>query len=106
MFIAFLIWTLCAGIFLAIGISSYKSKEPVGFFSFSNPPKVNDVEGYNKAVAKLWFVVSVIFEILGIPFLFLEQNSPEFFIIVVAVPALVIGMVIAYLRIEAKYKKK
>ena len=106
MFIAFLIWTLCAGIFLAIGISSFKSKEPVGFFTFSNPPKVNDVDGYNKAVAKLWFVVAVIFEVLGIPFLFLEQNSPEFFLIVVAVPVLLIGMIIVYLKIEAKYKKK
>ena len=54
MFIAFLIWTLCAGIFLAIGISSYKSKEPAGFFTFSNPPKVNDVEGYENIFLQVY----------------------------------------------------
>lgn len=43
---------------------------------------------------------------MGIPFLFLKQNSPVVFLIVFGVIALVIGMMIAYLRIEEKYGKK
>jgi membrane-bound ClpP family serine protease len=49
-------------------------------------------------------VSAVFLELFGIPILFVEQNSPVFLIMVFGVVALVIGMMIAYIRIEAKYK--
>ena len=104
MIIAFIIWTIVAVLFLLIGISARKSKEPIGFFSFVKPPAVKDTKGYNNAVSNLWFAVAVLFEIMGIPFLFLEQNSPFFFLMVFGVVGLLIGMMIAYNVIESRYK--
>lgn len=105
MIIGFVIWSIVAAIFLAIGISCRKSHGAVGFFNFVKPPTVVNVEQYNRAVSTLWFVVAIVFEIVGIPLLFLKQNSPYFVLLVPVVFILVIGMIIAYLKIEAKYKK-
>ena len=105
MIIGFIIWSLVAVIFIAIGISCRKSREAVGFFTGCKPPKIKDVKGYNHAVSVLWFVTGGIYELLGIPFLFLEQNSPWFILIVLAV---VLGMIImmgVYIKIESKYRK-
>ena len=61
MIIAFVIWSVVSVIFLGIGISCRKSEN---------------------AVSMLWFSSAIFFEILGIPFLFLGQNSPLFIPIV------------------------
>lgn len=99
---AFIIWSIVAVLFLRIGISGWKAKEAVGFFTFVRPPKVTDVNKYNHLVSMLWTIAAVIFEIIGIPLLFLEQNSPMFIPIIFGVMALVIGMMIVYIRIVAK----
>lgn len=104
MIIAFIIWSIVAVLFLGIAINSWIANNEVGFFTFVKPPKVSDVKGYNHSVAILWTVGAVIFELFGIPFLFLEQNSPIFFLIVFGVVILIIGMMIAYQKIETKYK--
>lgn len=106
MLLAFIIWSMCALLFLIIGISSKISKKPAGFFSNCKAPEVTDVKKYNNAVAKIWFVAAVIFELLGVPFLVLEQNSPIFILIMLPIPFLIILMVVVYLKIEAKYRKK
>ena len=106
MLLAFIIWSMCALLFLIIGISSKISKKPAGFFSNCKAPEVTDVKKYNNAVAKIWFVAVVIFELLGVPFLVLEQNSPIFILIMLPIPFLIILMVVVYLKIEAKYRKK
>ena len=105
MIIGFVIWSIAAIIFLGIGISCRKSNEAVGFFSFVEPPTVKDVTAYNNAVAVLWFVAAGLLEVIGIPILFLEQNSPLFIPIIFAVVILVAVMMVVYLKIEAKYKK-
>lgn len=104
MIIAFVIWSAVSVIFFIIGISTWKAKETVGFFTFVNPPKVKDTKQYNHAVAKIWFTVAFVFEILGIPFLGSEQNSPLIIFIILGVVILVITMMITYTRVEAKYK--
>ena len=104
MIIAFVIWSAIAVIFLTIGISAWQSKKAVGFFTFVEPPQVKDAKQYNHAVAKLWFVAAFIFEILGVPFLWYEQNSPLAFFIILGVVILVIAMMIVYTRVEATYK--
>jgi len=47
---------------------------------------------------------AAVLEIIGVPILFLEQNSPYFVLITLAVVILVLVMMIAYARIEAKYR--
>lgn len=105
MIIAFIIWSIVALMFFVIGISGIKSKEAVGFFTFVKPTVVTDVCGYNRSVSILWIIAAIIFEILGVPFLFLEQNSPIIFFTVLGVVVWIIGIMIVYLRIEEKYKK-
>ena len=104
MIIGFIIWSITAVFYLVIGISSWRSENEVGFFAGVTPPKMKDVTAYNHAVAKLWFWFTGLFEAAGIPLLFIEQNSPVILFIVPVVLFLVIGIVIAYLRVEAKYK--
>lgn len=105
MVIAFVIWSIVAALFLGIGISCRKSNEAVGFFTFAEPPTVEDVRHYNNAVSVLWFVAAVVLEIIGLPFLFIEQNSPLFFLLIFAVMILIIVMMVVYIKIEGKYKK-
>ena len=104
MITAFVIWSIVAVIFLMIGVSTWKSKEAVGFFTFVNPPQVKDTKQYNHAVAKLWFTATLILEIMGVSLLWIKQNSPLIILIVLGVVILVIAMMIVYTKIEAKYK--
>ena len=105
MIIGFIIWSLIAVLFICIGISCRISNEAAGFFTGSKPPEVKDIKKYNHAVANLWFVSAVVYEILGIPLLFLEQNSAGFIPVIFATVWGMLIMAAAYLRIEAKYKK-
>lgn len=104
MIIGFVIWSIISLIFVVIGIVSYKSKEAVGFFTFVKAPTVTDIKKYNKAVAILWFVFALLLEVMGLPFLLFEQNSPFFIITAFGVVALVIAIIISYIFIEQKYK--
>lgn len=102
----FIIWSVVAIIFVFIGVSAWKSKQEVGFFTFSKPVKMNDIVKYNHAVGKLWFSFAMILEVIGIPALFAEQNSPIFILMVLEVIILVIAIIIIYLKIEKKYRKQ
>ena len=105
MIIGFIIWSAVALIFVYEGISCRKEEKAVGFFTFGKPPVIKDIPSYNKAVSTLWFIATVIFELIGIPFMFLEQNSLLFIPMIFGVIVWVIGVIVAYLKTEAKYKK-
>ena len=105
MIIGFIIWSVVAFIFLGIGIRCRRSKEAVGFFTGCKPLAIKDVKRYNRAVSRLWFVSAGIYELVGVPLMFLEQNSLLFVPIIFAVVFGMIAMMVVYLKIEAKYKK-
>lgn len=100
----FIIWTIISIVFEYIGITTRRSSIPVNLFTFSDVPKVNDVKGYNRAVSNLWLVFTVLFEMIGTSLLFIKQNSPFVVLIVLGVVFLVIGMMVAYIKIESKYR--
>lgn len=100
----FILWTLITLIFVYIGITTRKSNIPVNLFTFGDAPKVNDIKRYNKAVSNLWLVFTLLFEMIGISLLFIKQNSPFVVLIVLGVVFLVIGMMVAYIKIESKYR--
>lgn len=105
MIIGFVIVTLCMSFFIGIAVWAWKAKEPVGFFTGVKPPKVKDVTAYNHAVAKIWIGFAIAFEILiGGPLLFLEQNSAGFVLPMLLCMPLSIGMAVAYIIVEAKYR--
>lgn len=102
--IGFIIWSAVVLIFVFIGIYAWNSDKAVGFFTGQKPPEVTDIKGYNHAVAKIWFVFAAVMELLGLPLL-AGQNSPYIMLSVFGVMFSVIGIIVAYVRVEAKYKK-
>lgn len=69
------IYSLVAVIMFGIGISQYKSKKPVGFYSGEKPPlesELTDVAMWNKKHGKMWIwygVVIILSYVCGIPFI-------------------------------------
>lgn len=102
--LGFIVWLLCAGLFLILGVSCMRSRKQVGFFANVKPPKVRDITAYNHAVGKLLIGFAVVFALLGIPLLW--PDSALVMISVVGVLLEVIVVVILYLRVEQKYKIK
>mgnify|MGYP003200927743 CR=1 FL=1 len=50
-----------------------RSEKPVSFFTFVKASEVKDVKKYNHAVSVFWSAGTVLFEILGIPLLFISK---------------------------------
>lgn len=106
MMLAFLIWSVCALLFIVLGISARKKDKPVGFWANASAPEVTDVKKYNAAVSWLFIVFAIVFELLGLPLLFSEQNSPAILFSILGMLPLVIVTMVVYTRIESKYRKK
>lgn len=106
MIAGFIIWSLISIALLGIGVLTWRSRKPAGFFAGVNPPEVRDVRKYNHSVAVLWFVYAILFELLGLPFLFLKQNSAGFVWTVLGVAVISIALMIAYHRILIRYQQK
>lgn len=105
MVVAFIIWSIIASLIVVIGIVNWRSKIEVGFFTGVKPGKKKDIVGYNHAVAKIWFFYAAVLEIIGIPLLFIKQNSIMAVVMILAVVVLTIGITVVYVNIDAKYKE-
>lgn len=106
--IGFILWVLVGVVFLGYGIFMLSSKRrkaiPFGFWANAKVFPVKDVTSYNKAVAKLWIVFSVVFMFLGVPMLS-GQNSPLILLSIVGtMVAAIITMAIYVMVIEKKYR--
>ncbi len=105
--IAFIIFLFCGFIFLAIGIYDFYAKKQQSFWNAGNPPKVNDIKKWNRALGKLFCSYGLALIFAGISFLFPLKSS----IIIVIVLIIIFGglaiMIFIYLKIiEPKYKVK
>lgn len=108
MIIGFIIWTACAVLFVVIGVITRRSKKPAGVWANAKPPDAKDIKDvgkYNRALSVMWFVFAALFELAGLPMLVSRQNSPLVFVSIIGTVVVVIGMMIAATRIEAKYRK-
>lgn len=109
MLLGFIIWSLITPLFIGVGISSRRSEKPAGFWANSEAPKsedITDVKKYNKAVSNILFTFAAIYELLGVTLLFLEQNEALVIFPLLGTFFLVIGIMVAYVFVEKKYKKK
>ena len=104
-YIGFALWVLCALFILGIGIVSFFSKKQVGFWANVEAPKIQDVKGYNRAVGILWCVYAVVMIVFGLPLLE-PQTSALILIPILGVVMETIVIMIVYMKIEQKYKKK
>ena len=79
LFFGLVIYLFVAAIMFGIGISQYKSKKPVGFYSGEKPPlesELTDVDAWNKKHGKMWIlygVIIIVSYLLGIPFLIADS---------------------------------
>ncbi len=94
--VAFIIWSLVAVSIIGIGIYSFVSKKPVGFFSGIEPPKIKDTKKYNHVVAILWFVYGLLFELLALPFLFAKGSVLIAIVVVAGTIVISIALPIVY----------
>lgn len=102
----FIIGVIVGCFFIGIGISSFHTKEAVGFWANAKMFEVNDIKGYNHAMGKLWCVFGIVFILLNIPMLD-GQNSPLVMITILGVMVEVIVLMIIYTQvIEKKYRKE
>ena len=106
MIIGFIIWSIVFPVFIAIGIRTWKADKAAGFYTGTKPPEVTDVRKYNRSVAVLWFAYAGLFELLGLPFLFMKKSALSFLPAVAGVPVISIALAIAYNRILRRYEKK
>lgn len=105
--IGFVIWCIVGGFFIGIGISSFFSQRPVGFWANVKMCEVNDTGNYNKAMGKLFCIFGIVFIILGLPLLLAGQNSPMVFLSIAGCMVLVISVMVIYeLVIMKKYCKR
>ena len=106
MIAGFVIWSAVSLLLVGIGVWCWRSEKAVGFYTGVKPPEVTDVRKYNRSVAVLWFGYAALFELLGLPLLFLKQNSAGFLGSILGVPVISIALMIVYHRILRKYEKK
>ena len=104
MLIGFVIWSLVCLCLLGIGVYAFLSKKPVSFWTGTKLPEVRDTKGYNRSVGILWTVYALVMEAMGIPILFMQQNSAGFVVIILGSVAASIGLMAAYVLIEKKWK--
>lgn len=107
---AFIIWAIMGVLFIAMGIYDMNSKKakPFGFWANAEVGPIEDVKGYNRALGVLWCVYGVLFILIGLPLLILnEQNAGLIVIPVVGAMLISIGAMAVYsVGIESKYRKK
>ena len=106
MIAGFVIWSAISVLFAGIGIFTWKSKKTAGFYSGVRPPEVSDIRGYNRAVGILWLGYAFLFELLGLPFLFLKQNSAGFLWSILGTVLISIALAVVYNRILERYRKR
>ena len=108
--IAFIVWTIMGVLFIVMGIYDMNSKKekPFGFWANAKVGPIEDVKGYNRALGILWCVYGILFVLIGLPLLILdEKNSGLIIIPVVGAMLISIGAMIVYsVGIESKYRKK
>ena len=104
--IAFMIWAVIAFVFMGIGSYDYFSEKPAGFWANAKTVPIDDVKAYNRAVGKLFVCFGIGFILLGLPLLVSKQNSPVILFSVIGLMFESIGMMIVYMKIESKYRRK
>ena len=108
--IGFIIWAILGVVFIVMGIydMNVKKAKPFGFWANAEVGPIEDVKAYNRALGRLWCGYGVLFILIGLPLLILnEQNAGLIAIPMVGTMLISIGAMAVYsIGIEAKYRKK
>ena len=107
---AFIIWAIVGVLFIIMGIYDMNSKKekPFGFWANAKVGPIEDVKGYNRALGILWCVYGVLFTLIGLPLLILDEQNAALIIIPVlgAMLISIVAMAMYTVGIESRYRKK
>ena len=85
-------------IFIAIGITQYKSKKPVGFYTGETPPKqdeLTDVPAWNRAHGRMWIGYGIAIPVSFVLGLLLPADILSAIlpcaVIAIGIPCLILG---------------
>lgn len=97
---------LCGAIFLGMGVYARKSKTPMNFWSGVSVPSesISDIPAYNRAMAKLWGGYSAVWFISGLVGWWQPVAATVLMCVLGGGGA--VALVLAYKRIEKKYRVK
>lgn len=109
--ICFVIYVLVALVMIGIGVSQFRSKTPVGFYSGEKPfeaEELSDVAMWNKKHGEMWVIYGIIIIVSGFIGTFMIDSDAAWWVILlpmaggVVVP--VIGMIWYHDKLIRKYK--
>ncbi len=103
--IGFIIWAVVGCFIIGIGISAFFRKKSVGFWANIEVESMNDIKNYNYAMGKLFIAYGVIFILLGLPMLSVQNSIYIIFSILGIMVETIATMIIYTLVIVKKYKK-
>lgn len=101
--IGFVICCITGGILIGVGIFALFAKKPVHFWAGDRCAEVSDIQGYNRVMAKFYFVLGAVLILLCTPLL-IDEIWGLFSVIGVAIEFIVAAAVYA-VKIEGKYKR-
>lgn len=96
-------WMIVSVVFYCLGGYAWRAEKPVKFWNIAQQIQVRDVKRYNRAVAKLWIVSAVVWDVAGLPLL-AGQNSAWIVFSILGAVAWSIALMVIYTRIEKKYR--
>lgn len=104
--LGFIIWACVGVMIMGIGVFSFFSRKPMGFWANVKMFNVSDYKKYNHSLGKLLLLYGAVFTGLGTPLLG-GQNSPVIiFSIIGLMIESIIAMVVYTQIIEKKYRNK
>lgn len=106
---ALCIISFVALIFIGIGISQYKSKEPVGFYSGEKPPReedLTDVRAWNRGHGAMWIRYGVMMIAAGGCGIFIKNEALCAWITLVILIGGLIGMFVGHHKLVKMYLRK
>lgn len=104
--IGFILVVLIGLLFMGVGLSAFRSEKPAGFWANAATVPMEDVKSYNRAVGKLWCAFAAGFVLLlGLP-MCAGEGSPLILLSCIGIMYEVIAVIVVYMRIEKKYRRK
>ena len=98
---AFTVWAAVGGLFILLGLYCLVAKKPCDFWANGKQKPVEDVRGYNRAMALLWVVYGAVFILIGLPMLS-ETDTLLMALSPVGTMAITIGAMIVYTQVIDK----
>lgn len=106
---ALCIMSFVALIFIGIGISQYKSKEPVGFYSGEKPPKeedLTDVRAWNRGHGAMWIRYGAMMIVAGVCGIVIKNETVCAVIMFVILIGGLVGMFVGHHKFVKLYLRK